>query len=196
MKAISKLPVRFSANRLQNDLAVAGTGKWRSILDDRPDGHWTGVALRSHDGQATTMEYAGEDYRDTPLLTALPYARDVLQFFQCDLMRVRFLALHSGAVIPEHRDVAPGYARPQVRLHLPITTNEQVVFRVGGQDLRMRPGELWFVDVTRPHAVANHGGNTRVHLVIDCVLNNWLRKLIEAGSFDPEGIAKEDRSTE
>jgi hypothetical protein len=51
---------------------------------------------------------------------------------------------------------------------------------LGGQRVVMNEGECWYNDFNLPHSVANHGTTDRVHLVIDCVLNDWLRALFAA----------------
>ena len=79
-----------------------------------------------------------------------------------------------------HEVVATEDGLREARLHVPIRTNKRVQFRVGGKDIFMRPGELWYIDVSQPHSAGNGGRTPRVHLVVDCVVNDWLRNLIEA----------------
>jgi hypothetical protein len=38
----------------------------------------------------------------------------------------------------------------------------------------MFSGEYWYLDFTLPHRVANRSDRSRIHLVIDCVVNPWL----------------------
>jgi hypothetical protein len=45
----------------------------------------------------------------------------------------------------------------------------------------MAPGECWYLRLSDPHRVANRGETDRIHLVIDCRANDWLRTLV-AGS--------------
>jgi len=42
----------------------------------------------------------------------------------------------------------------------------------------MEPGYLYFVDTSYPHAVFNASTIDRVHLVIDCEANDWVRSLM------------------
>lgn len=39
----------------------------------------------------------------------------------------------------------------------------------------MQRGELWYMNINLSHTVENRGGSHRVHLVIDCVVNDRLR---------------------
>jgi hypothetical protein len=93
-----------------------------------------------------------------------------------------------GAVIGEHRDVgdeAAGFAYRKVRLHVPIETNDRVVFHLAGRPVRMLPGRLYYCDFTRPHFVRNDGTEPRIHLVLDLVVNDFLR-----GVFPPTTAAE------
>jgi hypothetical protein len=65
-----------------------------------------------------------------------------------------------------------------VRLHIPVVTNPSVEFYLAGRRVPMQAGECWYLDLSLPHRVQNLGASERVHLVIDCVLNDWLRALI------------------
>jgi quercetin dioxygenase-like cupin family protein len=55
------------------------------------------------------------------------------------------------------------------RIHTAITSNDQVVFTVGGEPRVMNEGELWEINNARPHQVVNQGDQSRVHLIIDWV---------------------------
>lgn len=55
------------------------------------------------------------------------------------------------------------------RVHIPITTNEQVAFSVGDEIRAMKEGELWEVNNARTHWVENRGQTGRVHLIIDWI---------------------------
>jgi hypothetical protein len=50
----------------------------------------------------------------------------------------------------------------------------------------MAEGECWYLNVNQPHRVENRGSADRVHLVLDCVVDEWLRALfaraLEMGS--------------
>jgi hypothetical protein len=52
----------------------------------------------------------------------------------------------------------------------------------------MAPGECWYLRLSDPHRVANRGETDRVHLLIDCRVNDWLRMQV-AGPGSPAGAA-------
>ncbi len=53
------------------------------------------------------------------------------------------------------------------RIHIPIITNENVVFLVGGESKVMLEGEMWEINNLKEHSVSNDGKSDRVHLIID-----------------------------
>ena len=44
----------------------------------------------------------------------------------------------------------------------------------------MLPGETWYVDFNLRHRVANNGATPRIHLVLDCVVNDWVSRMLAA----------------
>lgn len=60
------------------------------------------------------------------------------------------------------------------RIHIPITTNEKVIFNVGGEDKHMKIGECWNMNQSILHFVKNDGDTDRIHLVIDLLPYKWL----------------------
>lgn len=69
------------------------------------------------------------------------------------------------------------------RFHVPLITHPDVkmtCWDLDGQQQRahMTPGNVYYLDVRKPHAVANNSPVDRVHLVVDVVINNDTRNLI------------------
>src|SRR5262249_16408914 len=56
-------------------------------------------------------------------------------------------------------------------------TNPLVEFYLDGNRVMMEEGEAWYLDLNEKHAVINRGSEDRVHLVVDCVVNDWLRHI-------------------
>ena len=41
----------------------------------------------------------------------------------------------------------------------------------------MKEGELWYLDIRKPHTAINNGEQTRIHLVVDVEANDSCRRL-------------------
>ena len=59
------------------------------------------------------------------------------------------------------------------RVHIPVITNPEVEFFLQGELIDMRPGEAWYLNFNLPHRVENRSSEARVHLVVDCIVNDW-----------------------
>jgi hypothetical protein len=178
-----KLPVSFDPTRLKADLQALTPDDW-VLHFNKPyyEGEWSGVALRSvngEDGRLYPDPAARAKYADTPTLSRCPYIQQVLSMFQCELEAVRLLKLRAGSDIREHRDYNLGYEDGEVRFHIPVLTNPEVEFYLNQQRVVMNEGECWYLNFNLPHRVVNHSATDRIHLVIDCVVNDWLRALFE-----------------
>lgn len=181
-----KLPFQFDPARLQADLEVLSADDWVPHFNrSYYEGDWSGVALRSVGGVARQLypdPAAQTPFADTPILARCPYVQTVLATLQCPLQAARFLKLRAGSSIREHRDYKLDYEDGEIRIHVPVVTNPAVEFYLNRQRLIMQPGEAWYLNLSLPHQVINHSATDRVHLVIDCVVNDWLRDLFEAAT--------------
>jgi len=142
------------------------------------EGDWSAAALRSVGGRGRQIypdPAAREPFADTPLVARCPHVGALLRRFACPLQSVRFLRLAAGSAIREHRDLNLGYEDGEIRLHIPVRTNAQVEFYLNGRRLALNEGECWYLNFNLPHRVVNGGATDRVHLVLDCVVNDWLR---------------------
>ena len=71
------------------------------------------------------------------------------------------------------------------RLHIPVTTNPDVEFKVNGRPVTMTPGQTWYLRLADPHSVANRGTTERTHIVLDVVANAWLLDRMDAALATP-----------
>ena len=112
---------------------------------------------------------------------------EILEKLPCTYERVRFMKLVAGKVIGKHsdkidKDIESGNI---VRVHIPIRTNEDVIFTLYenakdkiGKEHNLKTGHFYYTDVSKPHAVRNNSNTDRIHLVVDCKANSALRTLI------------------
>lgn len=83
------------------------------------------------------------------------------------MVRAMLVNLPAGKAIGEHVDVGTSLTECH-RLHIPIITNDKVLFSVGDETIRMQVGEIWEINNSgQRHSVRNLGANNRVHLIID-----------------------------
>ncbi len=184
MKVAVKLPLCFDPAGLRADLDRIDPAEWRAHFNTGYfEGAWTGVALRAVPGKGQTLfpDPAAQNYADTAVMLSCPRLAAAMERLHCPLKSVRLLRLAAGSHIREHRDDDLGWEAGEIRLHVPIVTNPEVDFFLNGRRVVMREGECWYLDLSLPHRVQNRSNVDRVHLVIDCLLNDWLRATIEAG---------------
>lgn len=165
---------------------------------------WSAVSLRGYDQLPEMIEKPSEmndkwqkengknNYflQDTPLMKEFePYIGHILNMLPAKKERVRLMKLEpDGGVLDRHTDQTDRYLGTEdgdiIRLHIPIFTNDDVFFSSWDWDgnevtAQMREGELWYLDIRKPHRATNGGRTERVHLVIDVVSNNSIRGMIE-----------------
>ena len=181
-RSSARLPLWFDPAGLQSDVDALVPGDWIPHFNTRYyEGDWSGAALRAVGGVADRLypdPTAGDRFADTPILDRCPNVRAALAAFRCPLLSARLLRLGPGSRIKEHTDYNLSVDDGEIRIHVPVTTNPGVEFRLDGATVEMTPGEVWYLDLNLPHAVVNAGSVPRVHLVIDCVVNGWMRQLM------------------
>lgn len=170
----ARLQRTYDAVRLRRDLdALAGLRPLRQP-GGYHKGEWVGHSLRAAGGRSSARPSMPglRSYAYTPLLERTPYFRDILENLRCPQLAVRVLYLPPNGVIEEHVDDMFGFWHGVVRLHVPIVWHPDVVFLLGDKRQQWRPGELWYGDFALPHSMRNLSDTTRVHLVIDVLLND------------------------
>ena len=84
----------------------------------------------------------------------------------CEPKRICLNLMKAHGVIPEHTDFMYHYDHT-TRVHLPIVTDEKVVFTFPDGDLHMFEGEIVEFNNSVPHSGVNDSDNDRYHLIID-----------------------------
>ena len=183
-----RLPFDFDAARLADDMERLSSTAWtRHFVRANYDGDWSVIPLRAPAGETHPVRMIGaphtcRDFADTHILERCPYIREILAEFQCPLRGVRLMRLTPGSVIKEHEDFVLSFEEGQVRLHVPVITNDGVDFRLNGERVVLTAGSCWYLRLSDRHSVANRGTTDRVHLVIDAEVNDWVGRLLAAAS--------------
>ena len=186
--AYHKLPLTFDIKRLQQDLALLQNGTWLEHINKGVhDGGWSALPLRAVDGEAgnaVVVEMNPECYQSTPYLKQSEYLQEVLASFDCTLVSARLMSLKAGQEIRRHTDMDLCFEDGCVRLHIPIQTHQDVTFLINDQPIHFGEGECWYMNANYPHQVSNDSAIDRVHLVIDCLVNDWLKELFVSTGYE------------
>ena len=176
-----RLPIAFDSAALRADANALPATAWEAHFNRALyRNEWSGVALRGRQAAGLyTDPHGNSPVRDTPWLERCPNVRAALALISCEMTAVRFLRVGAGSAILEHRDYDLTEASGEARLHVCVQTNESVRFLLDGDAVPMYPGSCWYLDVSRPHSVTNDGESARIHLVLDCIFNDWLREMME-----------------
>ncbi|MFZ6770513.1 aspartyl/asparaginyl beta-hydroxylase domain-containing protein [Undibacterium sp. Di26W] len=174
-----KLPFSFDLTRLRAELNQLQASQWISHFNTNAyENNWLCLPLRAVDGRIDHIMPVNEGhFQDTALLLGCPYMREVIDVFQCEKTSIRLMSLEAGGVIKEHRDDATSLEDGITRLHIPINTTPDVLFRIDGEEVHFSAGDTWYLNASCLHAVRNPGTQARVHLMLDCVSNAWLEEV-------------------
>lgn len=179
-----KLPFAIAAAPLLAEAAQLDGDAWTAhFVPQHYQGEWSVIPLRAPAGAhhpilKITSPPGCEQWEDTEFLRLCPEIARVLAQFEAPLGAVRLMRLGPASSILRHNDHDLSAEYGQVRLHIPLTTNPQVDFRVNDSTVTMAPGECWYLRLSDPHSVDNCGKTERIHLVIDARANAWLADLL------------------
>lgn len=194
-----RFPCQFDAGRLRQETEQLQQAWLQHFNIQHYEGDWSGIPLRSPGGASTLLpELLGTEqpFEDTPYLLQSPCLREVIATFHCEKTSIRLLKLSRGAIIKEHRDQGLNYEEGEVRLHIPVITHPLVEFYLDGERLPMKAGSCWYINASLPHRLANPSPEDRIHLVIDCMVNDWLKDLFERSDLPVKNVkdtSEEDR---
>jgi len=176
-----QLPFFFDTGLLQQDVDALSARPWLPHYQVKHyEGEWSAIPLRSIAGKLDNIIIApgdNRDYQDTVFLKNSPYINKVLQTFQCPLQAVRLLKLNAGSIIKEHRDAELNFEKGEIRLHIPVYTHTAVDFILDKERMNLKEGECWYMNFNLPHALNNKSSINRVHLVVDALVNDWVKEI-------------------
>lgn len=186
-----KLPFHFDVQRMQQEVLLLEKSNWQLHYQVKHyEGDWSALPLRSISGNTNDVLISpvdGATYHDTALLQQCPYIKEVLGHFKCPLLAVRLLRLAAGAVIKEHRDAELYFEKGEIRIHIPVKTNEGVEFFLDNERMMLKEGECWYMNFNLPHRINNTSTEERIHLVLDATVNDWVNQL-----FAGPGLLKKE----
>lgn len=118
--------------------------------------------------------YSTLDYEITLLLDLVSRVYDNKGY----PLRLLLTRLLPNAEILPHTDKGPSL-RWVHRIHIPIQTNALVTFKIGGEILSLKEGELWEINNCHVHNVKNASRMFRIHLILDWVTPSLVRAYLQ-----------------
>ena len=178
-----RLPLRFEPAPLQADVAALPPEDWVPHFNaSYYEGDWSGVALRSVGGAARQL-YPDPNpqgsWEDTEILGYCPAIASAVAAFECEDLGAP-PAARPRRKRARHTDHNLGYEDGEVRFHVPVQTNPDTPSS-SSKDGRSRccparPGTSTSTSVT----ASRTGATPRIHLVLDCVVNDWVSRMLAA----------------
>lgn len=166
---------------LASDIDVSGL---RQILAQQTEEQWAGSGREElyephRDTQALLIVHDDDFRHSRPTVKPLyeTFKAELVPLFQLIssyyggdgfFIRVLFARLRAGGKISPHIDKVHTLLNCN-RIHLPIITNDDVWFSVGGQSINLPAGELVEINNATVHSVENNSDEDRVHLIMDWV---------------------------
>jgi Aspartyl/Asparaginyl beta-hydroxylase len=189
-----QLPFYFEKELLQEEVSHLANNDWQMHYQTRHyEGEWSAIPLRSGGGKTDNIIISPTNdrpYLDTIFLKNSPYLKKVLQTFKCPLQAVRLLKLKAGAVIKEHRDADLYFEKGEIRLHIPVITHDEVEFYLDKERIYLKEGECWYMNFNLLHSISNKSRADRIHLVVDALVNDWVKELFSQPAACKKEIEK------
>ena len=200
IKELSIEPCNYNFNGVLDYIDNSKFSKVKTKYSKGDD--WTAISLRGYgedplDILKPNVLKSGVDQhsklQNTTLMNELGFGviKKVLSKIPAEFERVRLMKIKANSEIGKHSDKIDkdfGFDDGNiVRIHVPIRTNEDVVFYLWeGREKtfnHLKTGHFYYVDVRAPHSVVNNSNVDRIHLVMDTYVNHEVKELLGLASF-------------
>tara|TARA_R110001599_G_scaffold58903_1_gene163147 strand:- start:1401 stop:2462 length:1062 start_codon:yes stop_codon:yes gene_type:complete len=180
-RSFLELPVQIDMDRLLEEFHRIPDEAWGDSLWDA---HCSIDMLLLRGGaKGNEEDFTTTDVSNNPLLADFPYISSLLAPegpFGGTTYGFIFRT-KPGGMTRVHTDDHESWTR-NVRVHIPIISNEGAVLMSEGRSLHFAVGGVWTFDNQAVHSVMN-GDTTRVHMIIDVMPNPKLAALMSSATF-------------
>lgn len=154
----------------------------RQTVTGSPHGDTESIYLRGPREQSVHAVFNHIEAIDYPALRELPEARALNEYLMkvvgaTELGRSMIVSLKPGGTVTPHADEG-AYADHYERFHIVLTSEIGNEFYVKNDEyhaehVHMRPGEIWWFNHKKEHAVINRSDKARWHIITDCVAPSY-----------------------
>jgi hypothetical protein len=182
-RSFLKLPMSIDVERLLADYGSIPAGAWTT---SHWDVHCSSDMLLLRGGvSGTEDDFAATQSHDHEILAITPYLAWLIGEagpFGGATYAFLFRMKPTGVARP-HIDEAPAWQEP-LRVHVPITTNDDAFLLCRGRAKHLAVGEAWTFDNQAMHAAVN-GATVRAHLIMDVGRKPKMEALLANAIWDP-----------
>lgn len=160
--------------------------------------NWQGIPLRNsmgssqHDGLELGLsllrngnKLSFQECKNTEIMDKLNYIPELIEnlkkYLNTEIGMVRILKIPAKQHVGQHQDGEIfDLENGQIyRLHFPLISHPNVKFIINNKNYYFEPGNAYYANVFYPHEIINNSEIDRVHLVVDVLANENIKKLLK-----------------
>ena len=168
---------------LQQEVASLDV-QWTNVYSEYHTGGWKTLSLLNHTGKPTDTIIEDCEPVETSLLERMPETRALLRGLGFRYMWARLAKLEVNAFNFEHRDYQELRNERRLRLHIPVITNPFSSIVVEQTRIHLALGYIWKLNPIHRHGSGNFGKEPRIHIILDCYVDEALDALLSAETLD------------
>ncbi len=174
-----KLPFHFDVSIIKEELAQFSKSEYSDIYNPSVtlETLWLKHFIIPIGGPNEPVKFVPNE-----ALKKCPYLLSIFKTFECQVETFRIHTLDAGASIQPHHDTGYCFEQGKIRLHIPIQTNDQVEILLENEPVKMKEGECWYCNFNILHEVHNKSDKPRVHLILDCMVNEWVESIFRSAN--------------
>jgi hypothetical protein len=169
---------------VQQEVARLNT-EWTNVYSDYHTGGWQTLSLLNRTSEPTDTIIEDCEPVETSLLKQMPETRALLRGLGFRYMWARLAKLKVSAFMHEHRDYQELRNVSRLRLHIPVITNPFSSIVIDRTRIHLALGYIWKLNPIHRHAAGNFGKEPRVHIILDCYVDEALEALVSTETLDP-----------
>ena len=176
-----KLPFHFDTEIIKKELAQFTKSEYTDIYNPSVtlETLWLKHLIVPIGGPHEEIKFVPND-----ALKKCPYLLSIFETFKCQTETFRVHTLDPGASIRPHYDSGYSFEHGKIRLHIPVQTNDKVEIILQGEHVKMKEGECWYCNFDTLHEVHNRSDEPRVHLILDCMVNDWMKDIFRSVNYN------------
>lgn len=176
-----KLPFAFNVDIIKKELSQFSKTDYRDVYN--PSVTLETLWLKEFIIPIGTLDTIPTFYPNDALKKC-PYMLSIFETFKCRVETFRIHTLDAGAKIKKHIDSGYSFEQGKVRLHIPVYTNDKVELLLNDEPVKMKEGECWYCNFNIHHEVKNNSDQPRAHIILDCIVNDWLTGVFEETGYE------------